>query len=84
MALFQWGRWYRSIQEMSATDRPDDALLEDDERLDKWFDQYVRDTARKAGRNHGDPRLSFTGQREAQAIEVFTPAQHTQQTKGLA
>ncbi len=68
--------------EMPATDRPDDALLADDQRLDKWFDQYVRDQARKAGRNHGDPRYSFLGPAEGpQAIEVFTSEQQRQQRR---
>lgn len=62
--------------EMPATDRPDDATLADDARLDKWFDQYVRDQARKAGRTHGDPRLQFTGREDrAQPFEVYTAEQ---------
>jgi len=57
LALLQWGRWYHSLNEMSAADRPVDSLLENDDELDRWFDNYIRTVQRKAGRASGRPLL---------------------------
>lgn len=52
LSLVQWARWYKSLYEMSSADRPDDDLLEDDAALDRWFDAYLREQARKAARSY--------------------------------
>lgn len=36
---------------MLPSDKPADAIIEDDEKLDRWFEQYVRDIARASGKN---------------------------------
>lgn len=76
--MWQWGRWYRQIYEMPAGDRPDDATIHDDKRCDAWFDQYVRNAARKSGRGQGDSRYQFFGNDTPKAIPVFTPAQEAE------
>lgn len=35
---------------MMPSDRPEDRIIEDDVELDKWWLQYQRESARKAGR----------------------------------
>jgi len=35
---------------MSATDRPDDAIINDDAALDKWYQGFVREQAIRAGK----------------------------------
>jgi hypothetical protein len=35
---------------MLPSDRPDDAVIEDDVALDKWYRNYVRDQAIKSGK----------------------------------
>lgn len=35
---------------MLPSDRPDDAVIEDDEQLDRWYDSYLRETAKKLGK----------------------------------
>jgi hypothetical protein len=51
--LYQWARWYDSIYKMSPTDKPTDQLIADDQQLDLWFDRFLRDAARKLGRQGG-------------------------------
>jgi len=57
---------------MLPNDRPSDELIEDDGALDRWFDAYQRDMARKLGKRGGggDSRLDLTG-RSQTAIPVF-------------
>lgn len=59
-------RWYKSIYEMMPSDKPADDIIEDDERLDRWFEAYLRDLARKSGAKSGDSRFDLTG--EAQPL----------------
>lgn len=75
MALYQWGVWYKSIFEMSPTDKPEDRIVDDDEELDKWFDRYMKDIARKAAQAKGG-RGSINGDADrerARRINVFGP-----------
>jgi hypothetical protein len=54
--MLQWLRFYKMLNEMPMSERPDDQTLEDDERLDRWYDAYVRKLqadAAKAGSIHG-------------------------------
>jgi hypothetical protein len=51
--LVQWkyGRWYKSIYELPATDRPADVIIETDVDCDKWYDWYLADVARRSAKN---------------------------------
>jgi hypothetical protein len=68
--------WYKSIYEMHPSDKPEDKLIEDDEALDKWFDAYLKDVARKSARprggsiNGGNPEAD---RERARRINVFGP-----------
>lgn len=67
--VVHWGKWYKSIYEMMPGDKPDDALINDDIELDKWFDSYIRDIAikqaqmKQASSRNAPPR--------PQAVPVF-------------
>lgn len=50
MTLLGYARFYQSIHEMLPSDKPDDATIEDDDALDKWYNNYVREQAIKSGR----------------------------------
>jgi len=45
--LFQWGRWYKGIFELPPHEKPDDDILEDDTKIDRWYESYQRETMRK-------------------------------------
>ena len=44
------------------SERPTDALLENDKELDTWFEVYLRDQARRSGKPGGDPSLTLMGE----------------------
>jgi hypothetical protein len=46
--VVHWGKWYKSIYEMPAVDRPEMDIIQDDNEVDLWFDSYMRDNARRA------------------------------------
>jgi hypothetical protein len=47
---------------MMPTDRPPDDIIEDDVELDRWYENYQRESAKKAAQaGKGDPRLSLMG-----------------------
>lgn len=50
---------------MSPTDRPEDTVIENDRELDKWYQAYVREQARKQGRR-------ASGSQDV-AVPQFTP-----------
>jgi hypothetical protein len=50
LALIQFAKWYKNIRELPPSDRPDDAVIDNDAELDRWWDAFVRDQQRKAGR----------------------------------
>jgi len=66
---------------MLPTDRPDDAIIQDDAKLDRWFEHFMRDTARKLSRRaggpqRGDPDLVFGRDTpDDRAQLVFAPPQ---------
>lgn len=71
LALFQWGRWYESIYKMGH-DRPDQKIIEDDEKLDAWYERFIREAAMRHGkRKSGDSSLNFTGKKEPATFKVF-------------
>ena len=53
MALVQYAFFYDSIMQLPPSDRPADDVIEDDAALDKWFERYTRDLARKQGKRQG-------------------------------
>jgi hypothetical protein len=62
--LVQYIRWYKSIYEMMPNDRPSDDVIADDEALDRWFDKYTRDVAKRMGgtaqsQTHGSDLLGM-------------------------
>ena len=42
LGLLHWSNYYQSIYDMMPDDRPDDAIIEDDEKLDKYMDEYFK------------------------------------------
>lgn len=50
MLLLYYANWYKGIYEMLPGDRPTDDVINDDERLDQWYDAFVRENARKFAR----------------------------------
>ena len=47
LRLLQWIRFYKSLNELPATDRPDDDTINDDAECDRWFDDYQRRMAQQ-------------------------------------
>jgi len=47
---------------MPPSDKPDDALLADDGKLDRWYENFIRQHEREAGRKSGDGRYPLLGQ----------------------
>jgi len=37
---------------MLPSDRPDDTIIEDDEALDSWYQNYIREMAIKSGKKN--------------------------------
>lgn len=62
LSLVQWVRWYKSIYEMLPNDKPEDDVIEDDVALDRWFQQYLRESARKLGQRGGDSKYDLVGE----------------------
>jgi hypothetical protein len=50
LTLLTYARFYESIAGMMPSDRPDDAVIEDDAALDKWYKEYSREQAIKYGK----------------------------------
>jgi hypothetical protein len=50
MILLGYSRFYDSLNSMLPSDRPEDAIIEDDAALDKWYEAYLREQAVKYGR----------------------------------
>lgn len=48
MSLYHWGSWYRTVYELPMSDRPDDAIIEDDVAVDMWYRNFTRELARQA------------------------------------
>lgn len=48
LMLFEKALFYKSINEMSPVDRPEDKIIEDDEALDRWFETFTKQQARQA------------------------------------
>lgn len=59
--MVQWIRWYKSIYEMLPSEKPEDEIIADDERLDRWFEHYLHELARRSGKKGGDPQYDLTG-----------------------
>ena len=54
--LMSWSMYYQSIQEMLPSDRPSEDVIDDDERLDKFMQEYhikVKKEADKVKKNKG-------------------------------
>jgi hypothetical protein len=58
LTLLGFARFYEGIYGMMPTDKPDDAVINDDVRLDQWYENYQRETARKLGKSR---QASFDG-----------------------
>lgn len=54
-ALFKWAKFYRGIYEMMPTERPEDAIINDDAALDAWYQRYTREIAMRAAKLKGKP-----------------------------
>lgn len=60
MSLLSYAKFYESLNELPLSDRPDDDIIADDEAVDRWYQQYVRDVARKAKGNAKGPPVEFS------------------------
>jgi len=47
------------LYELPSSDRPDDDLFQDDAKLDRWFDSFLKDLQRKSGKKAGDPKYAL-------------------------
>lgn len=70
LALLQYAGWYKGLFGLSLEFRPDNDVIDDDKRLDSWYETFVRDQAKKAGRQ-GDPRYSLLGEAEKFQVPDF-------------
>lgn len=55
---------------MSLEHRPDNDVIDDDQRLDSWYETFVRKMSKAAGRQ-GDPNFSLFGDAEGARIPEF-------------
>lgn len=42
------------LYELDEVERPDDRVMEDDERLDKWYNKYREDMKKRLIKHHKD------------------------------
>lgn len=49
-----WLQFYDMIYGMDEVERPDDRVMEDDEKLDSWWDQYRSDLKKRLVKHHKD------------------------------
>jgi hypothetical protein len=50
MTILGYARFYESIASMLPSDRPSDDVIDNDAELDRWYQNYIRDMALKAGK----------------------------------
>lgn len=51
--LYNYGLFYHNLRDLPAEFRPDDRLLENDEALDRWYERFQADQARKGSGTKG-------------------------------
>ncbi len=59
LALLSYAKFYESLNEIPLSDRPSDEIIEDDEAIDRWYENYLRDMTRKAKGNAKGPAVDF-------------------------
>lgn len=72
--LLYWSQVYDSVYE--SYERPDDSIINDDERLDKWFDDQERNRKNKAvmeGKQAGGVKVSSAVNRHGEIGIVANP-----------
>jgi len=50
--LVRWITFYESIYELDEIERPTEKIIEDDDRLDDWFDGYRADLRKRLAQYH--------------------------------
>lgn len=70
LELMAWSAWYNDIFEMSFKDRPDLEIIEEDERLDKYMDEYSRKVKAEINASKKDSMLDSIGDKSSQDLIV--------------
>lgn len=52
--LLGWLQFYEMINNLDEVERPDDRVMEDDEKLDKWYKKYRADVKKRLIKYHKD------------------------------
>lgn len=47
MMLLDWTRVYQSLYDMPSSDRPDTKTIENDGKLDQWFNDFQQEVAQQ-------------------------------------
>ena len=58
MNLMYWSSFYQSLNEMMSEDRPPEDIIDDDESLDAYMDDYFKEQKRKADESRSKARNS--------------------------
>lgn len=76
MMLLHWGQIYKSVYEMPSTDRPDDAIIDNDAAFDRWHEHFVRERAVEAAKIKAQRTGKVVGDPDAQSkVPLLTPDQ---------
>jgi hypothetical protein len=51
-------RFYQQIYDLPPTDRPGDDVVDNDERLDKWYEAWMRQVASDASKVRGQQQAA--------------------------
>lgn len=66
LALAKWIRIYKAVLEMPPHERPDDTIVNDDAKFDKWCDRFTREQAQRLAKlDSGQPGLTEDEKRQA-------------------
>ncbi len=47
IALISYARLYERVDEMPIQEKPDDSIINDDEKFDRWYEEYEAELLRK-------------------------------------
>lgn len=53
LLLLHYAEFYKNIYELPASDRPDRKIIDNDAKLDSWYENFIASLARKGGRKSG-------------------------------
>ena len=71
LGLMHWSNYYQSIYDMLPEDRPDDAIIEDDAKLDKYMEEYFKELEQSRKISHARNKGADAFDREEVIVTRF-------------